>query len=719
MAKKCKYKYLPPDKVIRFNDNPYFPDPDIEPFDWTLPVVCPPLEEIEGYGLAPEDQYFDNYRKPYTAKLQKLQRQIEKTPSQRLDEMMDNPEYYKDEIEFILQEWDRRINGHWLFIKGKPTYITGDHYFYLKYYPINNKLPSYRKRDRIDFLFQWMCELDPMCFGDNYPKMRREGATNRRSGKRINRATSTYNWWGGLQSKNADHADEVHRVHIQNNFKKLPFFFVPIWDNNSRNASSINFFAPTTKDHPDINKESLESKLDFKDSSITAYDGLRLNYLHNDEIGKVEETNVKERWDTQKLCLLDNGEIIGKASNTSTVEEMERGGGMAFKEIADQSHYKMPKNNNGKIFARDETGATMTGLYNHFIPSYEGLVKKEYKNGKPTGRVSVDKYGDTDYAWTIGWIVGEAERLRKAGDIVGWMKHCRQFPLMWKDCWRISAKDCNFDIAKLDDRIEKFKFEGNPYKTKGNFEWIDGIKFGKVRFVPCENGRFWVSYQFENTEKEANSGFVRDGIHYPANHRRFVAGSDPMKWLERKESKKRDLSDGGGMVFRKRDLNIDPETKDINTWITYGFCCSYRNRPGQDIYCEDMLMMCIYYGCEMNTETNVDAIAKFFTQNGYAGYLYHSVNLRGEVKDEPGQDTTPKIKEDIFSLWDIYIRDHCHREVHDEVLEECKFIQSDMSPFDRFVAGGKCLQAVHEQRFNYGDLPSYGLQDIFKLIEIK
>lgn len=713
--KKTKYKYLPADKTIRFNDNPLFPDSDIEPFDWEIPVACPPLDEIDGYGLAPEDQYFSKFRPKMSAKLKEINLRLDLIPSQKVDLLLANPEYYRDEINFILKEWDKRIDGYWFFNLGKPTYITCDHYFFLAYYPIDGRLPQYRERDREDYLFQMMCELDTKCFGDNYPKMRREGATNRRSAKRLNRATSDYNHRSGLQSKNYDHAEEVHAIHIMNNFKKLPFFFIPVWDANYRNTTSINFFAPNTQSHPDVNRiDVLESILDFKDSSVTGYDGLKLKYLHNDESGKLLECNILERWQTQKLCLLDNGIITGKSSHTSTVEEMERLGGQNFKDLCDQSHYLLPKNNNGKIFARDESGATITGLFNHFIPSYQGLVLYDSEKKK----YSIDKYGKCDIAWTSKWIVDEGKRLREAKDVTGFIKHCRQFPLQWKDCWRISAAECKFDIAKLDDRIEFFKYNGNPFKVKGDLEW-ENEKFGKVKFVVNPGGKFWCSYQFDNPEKEANLRFQRDNIWFPMNTNKFIAGADPIRYLEGVEGRKKDKSDGGIAVFRKRNLAIDPDGKDVSQWESYRFCLTYRNRPTQDVYCEDVLKACIYYGCEVFTETNIEAVAKYFIDNGFSGYLYHKLQLNHTVKIEAGEQTSAKTKEDIYAYTDTYIKNHCAREVHDEYLTECKFIVNDMSPWDLFVACGKCLQAANDSKFHFEDVSAYDISDVFPTILIE
>ena len=66
-----------------------------------------------------------------------------------------NKEEYKDEIYWIKTQWYHRFNGKWYFIKGKPTFLNGWHWYFLNYYYLlTGKLPEYRDRDRRWFIVQ-------------------------------------------------------------------------------------------------------------------------------------------------------------------------------------------------------------------------------------------------------------------------------------------------------------------------------------------------------------------------------------------------------------------------------------------------------------------------------------------------------------------------------------------------------------------------------------
>ena len=49
-------------------------------------------------------------------------------------------------------EFERRIKGAWFLNNGKPTYITGNHYYYLQWCKIDIGYPDYWDRDRRFFL---------------------------------------------------------------------------------------------------------------------------------------------------------------------------------------------------------------------------------------------------------------------------------------------------------------------------------------------------------------------------------------------------------------------------------------------------------------------------------------------------------------------------------------------------------------------------------------
>lgn len=75
-------------------------------------------------------------------------------------------EFYDDRYErFKQQEWDRRLNGFWVRIKGRAVYLTGPHYLYLQWFSIDIGYPKFRIPDLEYFYFLQYTIEDPESMG--------------------------------------------------------------------------------------------------------------------------------------------------------------------------------------------------------------------------------------------------------------------------------------------------------------------------------------------------------------------------------------------------------------------------------------------------------------------------------------------------------------------------------------------------------------------------
>lgn len=676
----AKFKYKNAQSFIMFNDG----DEDLAPIKYELPDN-PRHDTIEGYGLKPEDQFFEAYRPKFSRKLRELIARKDLTPSQKRKLMEADPAFYGSEIEFIQREWSRVENGFWFFNKGQATYITGVHYFYLVYWNLDVGHPDFRMRDREFFLFLEMCLGDPFSYGFNYPKLRREGATSKVSCYRYYVAMMQGNAHAGLQSKTDDDAEKVHLHHIIFAWRKMVFWFQPVFDGNLESKKTLNFFSPQAKNNPDFGSDSMDSWIDYESSAENAYDSQKLHVIHNDELGKCPDIDVGKRWQVQKPCLYQGTHKIGIAINTSTVEEMDRRGGRQFKSLCNGSHYQ--KRN-------PTTRQTATGLYNLFIPASEGLEGKDPVSGKPF----IDKYGFDDKELAEKYLKALIKAYIDVGDIEKAIEVRRQNPLVWKDCWLRSAVDCHFDLSIIEDVLDRYR-NGNPDVRVGNFIRQDGEADGLVVWEDDPQGRFTTSYLFD-TPAQSNAQIIENGIRFPRNTSKFVAGGDTFKFKVTKGGRK---SNGGGAVFWKLDFTVDAPNTPPDKLISERFICTYNYRPAsKEIYAEDMLSMCVYYGCEMFPEINVTTIWDHFETRGYAGYLFYRRDHRGYNSATPGGTMTEKLKEDIFQAWQSHIRRNGLRERHPEILQECKDIEGPeyMTDYDLFTAGGCALIASKKSIFN-------------------
>jgi hypothetical protein len=675
-------KYKKHDKHITFNE-----DDDLKPIKVKLPSP-PPEKEILNYGLEHKDQKF--YRPEMPKKLLELNKRKDLSDLEKGEILKEDPEYYKEEIEFIAQEWERRINGVWYYINGKPTYIPGVFYFYLTAWFLERSYPKYRDRDRKFFIFAEFVENDPDCFGFIYPKHRREGATTKAACWNYEYISRRRRVRGGIQSKTETDGQMVFQKHIVAGWRKLPFWYRPVFEGSTNPAARLSLSAPpvkVTRSNMGLdNMDDLESSIDYMSSTEGAYDGSRLERYHGDEVGKTDGVDIYKRHLVVRQCLSELDQIIGKAIYTSTAGEMTKGGGAAFKKLIEASDYHMERANN----------RTVSGLYTLFIPATEGFM--------------IDEFGNSKIEESLEFLLNERKQALEEEDYDKLNESTRQFPIRLRDCFRNASAQDNFNMKIIQEQLDKYQFGDNPDINIGDFVWEHGPG-SRVVFIPRENGKFKVSYLFKNPE-ESNRYYMSHGIRIPANDKKFIAGGDTFKFKTTQGGKK---SLGGGAVFMKRDFTIDKDSDPIEEWKTHRFVCTYLHRPHtKDEYCEDMLLMSIYYGCRMCPEINVPAIMDHFERRGYPGYLHYVLDKKtGKYKKNPGYNTNNEVREAIFRAYQQFVELHGHRLVHDDLLTQLQEIDEDMGDFDLFVAGGMCLIAADdEQNFNKGDDDPDGGDDI-------
>ena len=745
---KFPYPYKQSDKVVVYHQD----DDDLVTIKIRLPSP-PPFKTIDGYGLPPEKQMFTAPKMP--KRLVILEKSCESIGEvwEKLNHYQD---IYQDEIAFIEREWDRTLHGYWFFSNGKPVFIDGWHYKYLVWWKIDIGLPEYRSRDRKFFHFARYCyttteayypfrvidrktkailqyfhlekellrflkDKDPdivqaqkgdffidlgrrICYGFTYPKHRREGATYKALEILVAIISITQIVHGGIQSLDGTSAKKAFLKAVTSPWKKLPFFFSPLFSGSTDPQSKLTFDVPAQRiggKGSSVNINSgLESFIDFGESAgRSTYDGDKLKVLHNDEVGKTLLEDVNARWDVQKKCLATGAgiKITGLSLNTSTVGEMSEKGGKAFFRLCSHSHFDK----------RNQMGQTQSGLFNLFIPAYDGL--EGYID--IFGESIIDDPPESEiWRWedpkrdVNGRLVGAKRALDETLEeillredeesIKEYEEEVRLHPTSFAQCFITAGSGSGLDMKKIVRRIKELMFD-RSMTQKGNFQWKNGIVDSEVVWVPEPvNGRWWISLQLNTGEsnlKISEQGMDPDGlpktIWRPLKPWKFTAGADPYKF--RKTEGKR-ISDGGGSVFYERDKTIDPDGK-LQPWETYRTVCTYSNRPWDpNHYAEDMLMMCIYYGAMMFPEVNVPLVWDHFVNRGYDGYLKYMREPSGAWRKTPGFSNLGKYPQKIMQLHQNYIANFIDNERHMDILLQAKKIKGveDLTNHDLFTAVG-------------------------------
>jgi hypothetical protein len=569
----------------------------------------------------------------------------------------EDPQFIFDECEEVRQEfWFRRMNGMWFMNNGEPTYITGSYFFYLNFWSIDVGLPMYRDSDRWNYYFRQYCVEDPNCFGWIEVAGRRDGKTYKAT-EFLYEGTSRSGFANaGIQSKTGADAKIVFNK-LVSSFKKLPDFFVPVWDQSlgTTPKSEIRFYKTSKKgkqaDLDDIGEE-LESVIDFKSSDVNAYDGQKLFRYVVDEVFKTSEVDIYDRWNAHRECLVDpiTGRIIGKTLHTSTVDLIE--GKMEvyrrFWADSDQAN-------------RNENGRTVTGLYRHFRSAADSMMP--------------NKYGNVDVAKNTKFILSELES--KKGNMADYNAYKRRYPLSVDDAFRPSASNCHYDVEKLTERMDLLSMLPDKY-TRGNFAWIKPGDISEgVKFVPSKNGNFLLSNDIDYNDNKWNQVRFRGSKPSPANKARFVLGVDPFDHVTTVDSRK---SAGAGAVFAK----FDP----INPLKSDKFVLIYCHRPKKpSIFYDDMLKICWFFGCQMLFEDQKQGIRQYFDGLGCTDFMLHLPERK-----EPGIPATPKTHQSIVDHTMEFIND-CYQEIDFMALLEdwLQFDITNTTKFDLAMASGYAL----------------------------
>jgi len=604
-------------------------------------------------------------------------------------------EYSDEDVEFINEDAERRLNGVWFMNNGVPTYITGVHYFYIQWCKIDIGYPEYRDRDRRFFMYWQACITDPKCYGMIMVKHRREGATFKGAAIVLEYVTRNRNANGGLLSKTGADAKEFFYKLVKM-FRSLPPFYQPMIAGTDNPKTVLEFDKPgerITKTTRTVQmSDALESKIEWKNTAENSFDSYKLARFVCDEGGKWEEANVFKNWHVVRPTLASR--ILGKAFFPSTVNEMTRKGGANFKELWDGSDPNdRPANNQ-----------TIEGLYRYFTPAYDGL---EYGN-----EVFIDEYGnsviETPDKPVMGingiWIeVGAKEFLNNIRESLkdntnSLAEHKRQFPWTPEEAFRVETNNCSFDAEKLYQQREWNDLYAGRLITPGNFIWENG--FGsKVTFAPSKKGRWKVTWVPEKDKQNLlshnNMGRLR-----PGNIESIVSGADPYDHSKTTDPRG---SKGASYVFRTYHPAIEG---------TYQFVCQYVHRPSTVFeFYEDILRQCIFYGCQILVENNKIGMINWFEEHGYRHFLMarpESTHTQSSKRQKSlGIPTSGDVVRDgLISNLEKYVWDCCGYDLetgeggtmffNDLVEDLLLFEASDWQKYDATVAAGLTILATQK-----------------------
>jgi hypothetical protein len=450
----------------------------------------------------------------------------------------------------------------------------------------------------------------------------------------------------------------------------------------------------------DDDMEGLDTTIDWKNTADNSYDGEKLLLLVHDESGKWEKPeNILNNWRVTKTCLRLGSRIIGKCMMGSTSNALSKGGGN-YKDLYMQSD----------VTTRNANGQTKSGMYSLFIPmewNFEGYIDlygmpvfrtpSEAVIGNDGGKI---RMGAIDY-WE-----NEVASLKNDADALN--EFYRQFPRTESHAFRDESRQSLFNLTKIYQQIDyNDSMIKEHFLTRGSFKWLNGEKDSKVVWTPDRNGRFLVSWL--PPAHLQNKVVVRNGVKYPGNEHIGSFGCDPY-----------DIS--GVVGGRGSNGSLHGMTKyHMDEAPTNEFFLQYIARPQTaEIFFEEVLMACVFYGMPILSENNKPRLLYHFKNRGYRKFSMnrpdkHFTKLSKTEKELGGiPNSSEDVKQSHASAIESYIEKYVGIDLEqtyraaDEMgtmpftrtLEDwAKFDINNRTKFDATISSGLAIMANQKHTY--------------------
>ena len=618
------------------------------------------------------------------------------------------PSLFKSKwVDYIEAEFDRREEGHWFLNNGTPTYITGAHYMYLQWSTIDVGYPDYREANRIFYIFWEASRADNRSFGMVYLKIRRSGFSFMGSSECVNTGTLAKDARVGILSKTGSDSKKMFTDKVVPISNRLPFFFKPIQDGMDKPKSELAFRIPASKitkknmyEIVDNELTGLDTTIDWKNTDDNSYDGEKLLLLVHDESGKwIKPNNILNNWRVTKTCLRLGSKIIGKCLMGSTSNALDKGGSN-FKKLYEDSD----------ISKRNANGQTKSGMYSLFIPmemNMEGFIDIY---GQPVLRVPKEKIKGVDGEWikngAINYWEAEVDSLKQDADALN--EFYRQFPRTESHAFRDESKSSLFNLTKIYQQIDyNDSLILQHHLTRGKFYWENGIKDTKVIFSPDKKGRFLIGWV--PSKNLQNRVIKKNGLYYPGNEHIGAFGCDSY-----------DISGtvgGGGSNGALHGIT----TFSMEEAPANEFFLQYVARPQTaEIFFEEVLMACVFYGMPILVENNKPRLLYHFKNRGYRSYSINrpdkTYNKLSKTEKELGgiPNSSEDVKQSHASSIESYIEKHVGLDFSGDyrdpdlignmyfsrTLEDwARFDINNRTKFDATISSGLALMAIQKHLY--------------------
>jgi len=536
------------------------------------------------------------------------------------------PENENMYYDFIMEEFRRRREGIWFMNNGNPIWLCPAHYIGLQH---NKMLDSggykeFRWAQCLMYYFTLATIVDTRSVGELFVKGRRTGFTEEIIDYFVNDSTSMKNSLFGITSKVGDDASEAY-LKYSYGIQNLPFYFQPVVkgkidDLKKTEFGKVSDSSREAKKKKDTSTDDyLNTKVDWATSTTLAYDSKKLKRYLCDEAGKREKPqNIIDHWSNVKPTMVTGGKVVGKCFMGSTLNPRELGG----KEFIDLYY-------GSDVTKRNANGRTTTGLYSFFLPAHKNMEDYTDIYGYCHETVAPGEhfYNAQGVKMTIGslqYLENEFKSAKEMGSKV-YNNARRLDPISLNDAFRDESKGSIFDLEKINSQItHNDNVEIKNTLVRGNFSWKEGQKDTEVIWTPNSQGRFLIAWlppkELQNRWIEKNNVFGGRSKH-PLNDDIGCFGADTYDIDATAGAKLENTENGSEYNLGSKGAISGVTSFQMRNIPSNFFFLEYIARPETaEIFFEDTLMACVFYGMPILIESNKSRLLYHFKNRGYRGF---------------------------------------------------------------------------------------------------
>lgn len=648
----------------------------IEDLEYQFPKQ-PPKKEMMNYGLPKKDQIWT--------------RSLEHEKYHWGDGWEDLIEENEDQLQYVVDEITRLINGCWVLINGEAVYLNNYMYFFLQWYMLEDgDYPQFRDSALYYYRFIEICDKAKLCTGHTLLKARRLGATSMTLSALQLLLLTTRNSNYGIVSNKGDSAKKAFARAVKS-MTNLPPFLRPTQEGTTAPKQILSLKEQAQRITKDKNKGSaqggLNNELSWQNTDLNSYDSYALRGLLLDEGGKYPKDCPIDKYLPVVLkCLKKGAKVVGKAMIPTTVNP-PHAGGLEYREVWDNSDQTKA----------DYLGQTKTSLYRIFIPAYigfDGYITKYGQSvwGDPTPEEvkllsEIDGCPDP----TIGakqYL--ENVRKEKENNIEDLQEEIRMNPFSADEVFESANERCIFNLTNLNTReqelIDELVDKGLSVKNGelGRRGWFrkrgnnvvfedDPIKgLWYINYLlPSERAN---QYRFVGLEREpTNESFGAGGLDG------YVSGQATV-----------DVGSDGALIIRSRKSDSLPdEYSGVPVAMLIG------RLEDIDEFYEQVYNGLIYYGVKMLAERAPLYFEEYAKKNKLLRYLYGTTRSDGsKVYGIPAQQNKNTIDSHARVQTMSSLDDHYKIPFIRLVRDRKFFSTKNRTDFDACMADGYALMAL-------------------------